>query len=348
MCIRDAGYPPPGSGYPPPGYPWQPPMALQPGVIPLRPLSLSDIFNGAVRYIRANPKASLGLTAIVVVIAQVIALILEIGPLAVGGELGTLAGGGEPDSATALIGSAVGSVIGALSQALALLVLSGMLTVVVGRAVFGSPISIGEAWARIRDRILPLLGLTLLEGLGLVLAIGVVALFIAGLAAATNATVTVLIGVPLGLAVLVGLVWVYTVISFAPVAIVLERRPVIESIQRSWALVRSDFWRVFGIRLLAGIVTTAVAGAIAIPFSIGQLVAAGNQTAAAIVLGSAVGTVGAIIGQIVTTPFSAGVIVLLYTDRRIRAEAFDLVLRTGATAGPAPAASTDHLWLTRQ
>jgi hypothetical protein len=41
--------------------------------------------------------------------------------------------------------------------------------------------------------------------------------------------------------------------------------------------------------------------------------------------------------------------VLLYTDRRIRAEAFDLVLQTGAWYGPgAPADSTDHLWLTRQ
>jgi hypothetical protein len=33
----------------------------------------------------------------------------------------------------------------------------------------------------------------------------------------------------------------------------------------------------------------------------------------------------------------------------MRAEAFDLVLRTGAVAGPvAPADSTDYLWLTRQ
>lgn len=57
------------------------------------------------------------------------------------------------------------------------------------------------------------------------------------------------------------------------------------------------------------------------------------------------------IGQIVTAPFSAGVVVLLYTDRRIRAEAFDLVLQTGLEAGPAggpaPVESTDNPWLTR-
>ena len=40
---------------------------------------------------------------------------------------------------------------------------------------------------------------------------------------------------------------------------------------------------------------------------------------------------------------------LQYTDMRIRAEAFDLVLQTGAAYGPgAPSDSTDHLWLTRQ
>jgi hypothetical protein len=60
-------------------------------------------------------------------------------------------------------------------------------------------------------------------------------------------------------------------------------------------------------------------------------------------------SVGSAISQIIAAPFSAGVIVLLYTDRRIRAEAFDLVLQTGAAFGPgAPADSTDHLWLTRQ
>ena len=53
------------------------------------------------------------------------------------------------------------------------------------------------------------------------------------------------------------------------------------------------------------------------------------------------------IGQILVLPFVAGVTVLLYTDRRIRAEAFDLVLRTGAAGGQQYGASTDGLWLTQ-
>ena len=139
-------------------------------------------------------------------------------------------------------------------------------------------------------------------------------------------------------------------LSFAPSVIVLERLQIVAAISRSFKLVRDDFWRVLGIRLLGGIVAAVVAGAVAVPFSLGGqilLVSASSTLAALIAL--VLLSIGSAIGQIITAPFSAGVVVLLYTDRRIRAEAFDLVLQTGAAFGPgAPADSTDHLWLTRQ
>ena len=79
--------PPPGHGQPPQyGSPQLAPGAIKPGIIPLRPLSLSDIFNGAVGYIRTNPKATLGLTAIVVVVMQIISLIATVGPIAAYGR----------------------------------------------------------------------------------------------------------------------------------------------------------------------------------------------------------------------------------------------------------------------
>ena len=52
--------------------------------------------------------------------------------------------------------------------------------------------------------------------------------------------------------------------------------------------------------------------------------------------------IGSAVGQIITAPFSAGAVVLLYTDRRIRAEAFDLVLQTGAAIAPGAAAGFDR------
>ena len=346
-----AGYPPPGyapPGYPPPAYGPARGMAHQPGVIPLRPLSLSDIFNGAVAYIRANPKATLGLTTVVVVAAQLLALALTVGPLAITGGLKPSVK--DPELSTgAMLGSSASSIAGAVATWLSAVLLSGMLTVVVGRAVFGAHITAGEAWRRLRPRLWALIVFTVLESVGAAVLIAVVVLVIAGISMAAGGVAAAVVGVPLGLVLIVGLIYLGMMLSFAPSVIVLERLRIIPAIFRSFKLVRHDFWRVFGIRLLAGIVTTVIAGAVAVPFSFGgQLLLISASSAASGFGALFLLAVGSAIGEIITAPFSAGVVVLLYTDRRIRAEAFDLVLQTGATFGPgAPADSTDHLWLTQ-
>lgn len=343
------GYPPPGGrppGYPAPGY--GPPMswAPKPGVIPLRPLSLSDIFNGAIGYIRANPKVTLGLTTIVVVITEVLALLLQTGPLALTGNLKVLRG--EAASTAAVVASSLSAAAGALATVLAAILLSGMLTVVVGRAVFGAGITVEEAWQKVRGRLLALVGLTALEVVAAVVLSAVVVLIIVGIALAGNGAVAVLIGIPLGLALLAGLAYLFTVLTFAPVAIVLERKPVMASITRSFQLVRGHFWRVLGIRLLASLVAGVVAGAVSVPFTIaGQIMLSSATSSGMLLFATALGAVGRAVSQIITAPFTAGVVVLLYTDTRIRAEAFDLVLQTGAAGGPTATDSTDNLWLAR-
>ncbi len=351
-------YPPPGyQAYPPPGYPGYPPgyppgygaapPALKPGVIPLRPLSLTDILNGAVAYIRANPKATLGLTTIVVVIAQIIGLIMQVGPLAATGELGVLKG--EEASTAAALGSSASGLASGITTLLSSIVLSGMLTVIVGRAVFGAHITIGEAWQRVRGRLLALIGYTLLWVFGVIVIIAVV-VFVVFAVSTLSGAAAVALGIPLGLGLIALLIYLWTVLSFAPPLIVLERLGVFEAISRSVRLIRGDFWRVLGIRLLATIVAGVVAGAVSIPFSLtGQILLLSSESATTILIALVLVAVGGAVGQIITAPFSAGAVVLLYTDRRIRAEAFDLVLQTGASIAPGGAPdSTDHLWLTRQ
>jgi hypothetical protein len=312
-------------------------------------LSLSDIFNGAVAYIRANPKATLGLTTVVVVAAQILALILSIGPLAVTGELQPTLSGEEVPTGV-LLGSSASSLAGAGATWLSGILLSGMLTVVVGRAVFGTSITIGEAWQRLRGRLWALIGFAVLEGIGAAVVFGIGFGIVIGVGLAANGVAAALVGIPLGLALIALLVYLGTMLAFTPSIIVLERLDMVAAIKRSFKLVRNDFWRVFGIWLLSQIVAGLIAAAVSVPFSFGGqilLVSASSTVVALIAL--ALLSVGSAIGQIITTPFTAGVVVLLYTDRRIRAEAFDLVLHTGAAFGPAaPADSTDHLWLTRQ
>ena len=189
---------PPTPGYAlPSGYGSPPPYGFgirAPGIIPLRPLSLTDIFNGAASYIRTNMKATLGLTAIIVVTTQIITLIATVGPLAAASRLRTapadeLTGG----YITAwLLSAGLAGLVGWLAG----LLLSGMLTVVVSRAVFGWTIGPGETWARIRGRLPALIGLVALESVGLIILCGLVGLIVAAVGAAASPAAAVLIGCP--------------------------------------------------------------------------------------------------------------------------------------------------------
>jgi hypothetical protein len=349
------GYPPPGyppPGYPPPGYPPLGfPAALKPGVIPLRPLSMSDIYNASVNYIRSNPKATLGLTTIVVVVAQVVALVLQLGPLAATGALKpALTGdvGQQEISGAGVVGVLLSGLAGTTTTVLAGIVLSGLLTVVVGRAVFGAPITIGEAWQRVRGRLLALLAITAIEAVGAAALIAVPVGVIVAVAYTVGGVAAFVLGTLLGLMLLALLIYLYTMLSFAPTLIVLERIGVLPAISRSFALVKNDFWRVLGIRLLAVFAAGLIATAMTAPFNIvGQVMMTAGESTTMMIVAFVLISVGGAIGQIVTAPFNAGVVVLLYTDRRMRAEAFDLVLQTGATgAAGRPADSTDDLWLT--
>ncbi|WP_082963402.1 DUF7847 domain-containing protein [Mycolicibacterium peregrinum] len=310
--------------------------------IPLRPLSLTDIFNGSLAYVRTNPKATLGLATVVVLASQIVTLALQIGPLSALGEFDPTLQGETPSSGTIAV-FATGAFVGIVVTTLASLLLSGMLTVVIGRSVFGGTITIGEAWRRLRGRLPALIGLTVLQALALVVAVGIVAVVIVGAGALGGGLAAFAVGMPLVLLTLLGVLYVSTVLLFAPAAIVLEQLGIVDAVKRSFTLVNKDFWRVFGIWVLATIVAAVMAWGVGAPFNVaGQIMTmvAEGPTVPALILTA----VGGAIGQIVTAPFSAGVVVLLYADRRFRAEAFDLMLQTGAGA---PVETTDQLWLPR-
>jgi hypothetical protein len=317
-------------------------------VIPLRPLSVTDIYNGAVGYIRANPAVVLGLTAIVVVATQIISgvalvgLLAAVGPTHSGSSAREISGGD-------VVGWLAGFAGAGIVTALGTIVLTGMLTAVIGRSVFGSPITVGEAWAIVRTRFAALIGLTALIGLAAVVLCGFAAFVIALAGGVGGPGAAMLVGLPLVLALVAVLGYGYAVLVFAPTVIVLERQPVIEAMRRSFTLVRNSFWRVLGIMVLTALIAALISSAVAFPFNIiGMAVTHGADalTGSAAQLGL-FSRIGSTIGQIIVLPFTAGVAVLLYTDRRIRAEAFDLVLRTGVTSGPYGGGPTDHLWLTR-
>lgn len=297
------------------------------GIIALRPLSLTDIFNGSVAYVRANPRPTLGLTTAVVLVTAILGFAVALAT-------------STSDSSAQM---AAGVVVGALTSLVAAGLLSGMLTTIVARSVLGASITVTEAWHRARSRIAALLTLTLLEIVVAAALVAVVGFAVAGVARAAGGGPATLVGIPLVLLLAGTLTYAATVLVLAPVVIVLEHRNVVDAIRRSLALSHRRFRRTFGILLLAAVVAVAVTGAVSLPFDIaGSVVSFSAEPRSAGVVSTMLATIGQAVGQIITAPFIAGVVTLLYVDARIRLEAFDFTLLT-APAG----VSGDSLWLLR-
>ncbi|MBO0876707.1 MAG: hypothetical protein J2P19_25295, partial [Pseudonocardia sp.] len=137
-----------------------PPPAPKPGVIPLRRLGVGEILDGAISYIRANPRVTLGLSAVVVTISQLIQLPAQAVMLRAFMSSAAVPGR-APDftrMVPALGGGLVGWLLGAFIAFVADTMLTGLLMVVLFRAVLGHRAALGEVWAAVRARLVGVVG----------------------------------------------------------------------------------------------------------------------------------------------------------------------------------------------
>ena len=107
--------------------------------------------------------------------------------------------------------------------------LSGLLTVIVGRAVFGAKITTGGAWRRARGRLLPLIGITLLQGIGFSLLVVIATMLAFGIGYVAGGAAAVIAGLLLAGMLFLLFVYVSTILLFAPALIVLERLSIVSS-----------------------------------------------------------------------------------------------------------------------
>jgi len=323
----------------PPGQaPWGPPVH-QPGVVPLRPLTLGDILGGALQTVRTNPRATVGIAAVVtfgfMLIPTLATVLLGIAGGMPSYDLSPEQSTG-PDAGD--IGLFVSSAVSGVFSALASIVVTGLIVRVVEQALVGGKITAGDAWQLSKGRLLPLLGLTLLVGLGLTLVFAAPIALGVGVGLLVDSTpLAVLFGILGGLLGVTGSVFLFTryVLLAAP-ALVLEGHGVFASFGRAAELSRGQFWRLLGIYLLTNLITSFIGQVIAIPFAIvgGVLlfVLPENWALAGMLLSSNVSTVliGALIG-----PFNASVLALQYYDQRFRKEGLDIqLLNQSLHAGP--------------
>ncbi|MEU8589704.1 hypothetical protein AB0C59_22330 [Streptomyces sp. NPDC048664] len=328
---------------------WGPPPAAKPGIIPLRPLGLGEILDGAVSTMRAHWRPVLGISLAVAVVMEIVVLVAQKLFLDDRATSNTL---NNPDASAHDLSRALGNTM--LSSGTLMLILllaaiatAGLLAPVTSRAVLGTAASANTRAGRLpRPQLVRLLGLTLL------LPLIALAIMTAGIAPGVLVATTASVPAGVALSFLGGLgataitVWIMNRYALAAPALMLERQSIRKSLSRSAKLVRGSWWRISSIQALAQVIAAIVSSLIVLPFIIlaGTLDGGGF---AGLVNGDNAGLgwtfllvsgIGAVIGRMVTLPLTAGVTVLLYIDQRIRREALDLDLARAAGL-PDPAAT---------
>ncbi|MGC3004144.1 glycerophosphoryl diester phosphodiesterase membrane domain-containing protein, partial [Streptomyces sp. G35A] len=316
-----------------------PPPAAKPGVIPLRPLGVGEILDGAVSTMRTYWRTVLGISLTVAVLTEIVVVLLQ-GLVLDNSSTEAL---NDPSATLSELTSAMADAL--LNSGVVFLVTlvgtvaaTALLTTVTSRAVLGKPVTTGEAWRDARPQVVKLFGLICLL---LLITAGIITV-----GALPGVLVTIAAGGEVGLALTVlgvicagvAALWLMIRLSLSSPTLMLEKQGIVKAMSRSAKLVRGSWWRVFGIQLLATIIANVVASIIVIPFTFlaaalsgdgvsGFLNGAGGDIGWTFLIVSGIGSV---IGAMITFPITAGVTVLLYVDQRIRREALDLELARAA------------------
>ncbi|MEU0135963.1 hypothetical protein ABZ172_18335 [Streptomyces sp. NPDC006296] len=337
----------------------------KPGVIPLAPLGLGEVLSGAFATMGRYGKQLFGMAAALYGgAALLMGTAVALAYAAVSGHLDRVIALDRGESAASadvvpLVSAAV--VIGVLGIVL-MTVVSGLMYAVVPavlqEAVLGRPLAFAALWRRAWARVAPVIGTLILTSLValvpvLLLSVAFFGLIIGTLAmdgggstalAVTLGIVGVLVTGPLA-------VWIWIKVCLAPAVVVFEGQGPVAALRRSARLVKGDWWRIFGITLLAGMIAGVAGYILQIPFTVlglfPGLIGTGSleddpSTAAVVVAvgGYLVATLlGGMLSQIVSTTFPQLVAGLLYVDRRIRTENLGPVL---AEAAGVPAQGVPH------
>lgn len=326
-----------GPGLPQPG-PQQYLAPPKPGVIPLRPLGLGEILDGAFQTARRNGRAMFGSALLV----QAISTVLTILVLALIGGASLFAlfadgtsGNQVPESvAASLIVTLLGAGgVSVIVSVIGTMVMQGVLVIPVMRATVNRQTGFRQMWRLAKPRVWTLVLLALLYSV-----VAILMITLLGLTAVVLFLSISFISIPISFLILLGFaavaVWVGTKLILAPAAIVVEGHSVFSAIGRSWDLTGGNFWRTFGTYFLAQLIVGAISAVISVPVGlvIGLLSQVLNPNpkpseaiAIAIITQLISYLVSALIGA-VALAFQTGVLALLYVDLRMRKEGFDLAL----------------------
>ena len=282
----------------------------------LRPLSFGEILDGAFTLYRRN-FVTLAVTALIPTLG------LMAGFLALGDGFVSVMTSADPEQMAVEV---ITEVVLVMAMGLAAtLVMWPALTRQAAQAYTGQPTSVGDGYRAALRAALPLLGAAFLAWIGVMVAVVglVIVLMIIMMVFGAMGTAMTYLGVVLsGIGYIAAIVGIIALLFAVVPAVVVEGAGPVTALERSFALARGALGRVAGVMLVAVLIAylptmavMALTGGFAQMMDPSAIPTAG-QVISQQVLGMGVG--------ILTTPFLASVIVLLYFDPRVRTEALDV------------------------
>lgn len=213
----------------------------------------------------------------------------------------------------------------------------------------GESSTVAEGWRVAIRRLLPMVGMQILQFVAIAIATTVIAivvglfLFVVALifggamAGLGNETANIMIGIGLIIVFVVGYI-LLIVLMMAPTivfmgrwiaaapSLMIEGLGPVSALQRSWELTKGRIWRSLLYIVLLTLLSAIVIG---VPVSITQMVAT-LLLPTQIALITTIATVVSYLLNLFYQPFYATGIVLFYYDLRVRGEAYDVALRVAA------------------
>lgn len=313
---------------------WQP----KPGIIPLRPLTIGDLFSGAFEAIRSNPKVLFGFT---IVIMLFVSLIASVSILVSGlGYESVTSAANDPQAlqqsttelANTLLLQIVSTMVQWLSTFTGTSILTGLLAATVSQMTVGRNLTLSEAWAMTRKRLGSLIGSFALTALitATPIVLWIVAVFVSlAVVADGHRDLWWLSGLAFFAIIPISILLYFFQVKllFAPMCAVLEEIGPVASLKRSWSLVKGEFWPTLGRYLLLNLIIGFIGGFVGFVIGlIGGLVTLAVTSDPSSPIGLAISMFFVMLGSGLLLPFSASFETLMYTDLRIRKENFAAVL----------------------
>jgi hypothetical protein len=335
-----AGYPHGGSPYGQPRYVAPP----KPGIVPLRPLMFGEIMDGSFQTIRRNAKAMLGASLLAQSLAAILTAVLTAATATSAGSIEAWAESASPADLTSLgLGFVAAIMLVAVLTIFLASVLQGAMVVPVARSILNRPTGFRQMWALARPRVGALMRLAALLMVAGLLAILLPAAATVGLIASME-RIGILLLIPMFLGFVALFVWIYIKLMVAPAAVVIEELGALAALRRSWELTRANWWRIFGITLVVGIMVGVISQVVMIPVSlVPPLMAgfvsphggAGQDVAIAVGVGIITAVLGALAGAL-GYAFQTSVMALIYMDLRMRKDGLDIPLLRMMESGADP------------